>query len=205
MIFLLPTACTVDLEGRDPWPCSSDQDCNALNVCLRSAEGRFCSPPLPRCAGANCGVDEPGIIVGGGLIDPDASVPELDAAVDAEPPKEVDSGPAPDGATPPDANFLREPDAAPPPPADCPTRASDPDALPTLTRGHLCDRDEDLCVYEFASSELASCDDLCALFELPCVVAGYNPTLFWCGGHDPTIDFGCSDTDVRGMVCGCRI
>lgn len=203
---LSPAACTVDLEARDPWPCSGDEDCDELHICLRSATGRFCQSPAPRCIGPACGVRDPGIV--------------FDAELEPPPPPS-DDGVPPDGQTPPDAGLVdgaiadvdvKPVDAAPTPdvgpgpgPETCPIRAVDPDALPTLSRGHLCLEELPLCVYEFASDEPASCSDLCSLLGLPCVGAGYNPTLFWCVGFAPDIEITCDDTDVRGLVCVCEL
>jgi len=194
-------ACTVDLTSRDPWPCAGDEDCDELHVCLRTAAGRFCQSPLPRCSGDNCGVRDPGITFDTGVTDPDAAIerdaspPDLGALEDAS--VVVDLAPQPEDMAP---------DAASPPPLDrCPTSAADTDALPSFSSGHLCLEELPHCIYEFASQEPASCASLCALLGLPCVAAGYNPTLFWCLGIDPAIQVNCEDTDVRGLVCVCEV
>ncbi len=205
LAFATLAACTVGLEARNPWPCSGDDDCDAIHICTRSADGRFCRQSQPRCAGPNCGLDEPGIVVGDEPpvppdmgVPPDGAPPPPDALV-------ADSAPLVDGGPEPDAKAPEEPDAAAPRPTECPNRGVNPEALETFVEGYLCDQEDDLCAYEFSSSEPASCNDLCALFDLTCFGAGYNPTRFWCLGPDPRIEFGCSDTDVRGMWCVCQL
>ena len=200
------SACTVDLGARDPWPCEGDEDCDELHICLRSAEGRFCQSPQPRCSGPACGVRDPGIVFDAERAPPppDAGLP-ADAELVPDAAAIADSALIPDAA-PPRLDAAPKPDAGPGPDAEaCPIRAVDPEALPTLSRGHLCLEELPLCVYEFASHEPASCGDLCSLLGLPCVGAGYNPTLFWCVGFAPDIEITCDDTDVRGLVCVCEL